>query len=73
MIKDFHRILKTGTSVADISWFNVGDYKAVSNIIANRETAPPEDVANAMHELIDDYDASADHSFDQLLRFPCQI
>lgn len=69
MIKEFHRILKTGTSDADISWFNVGDYKAVGNVVANHETTAPEDVEDAMHDLMDNYDAAAIHSFDQLLQF----
>ena len=31
LIKEFHRILKTGTSLCRKSWFNVGDYKKLPN------------------------------------------
>ena len=38
MIKEFHRILKTGTSDERKSWFNVGDYKKLENEVAGNET-----------------------------------
>ena len=38
VIKEFHRILKTGTADAQKSYFNVGDYKKLANEVGGRET-----------------------------------
>lgn len=69
MIKEFHRILKTGTSDADISWFNVGKYKQLPNMVALQDTTAPEDVEKAMATLLDDYNLEVDHNFNLILDF----
>ena len=38
MIKEFHKILKTGTSDERKSWFNVGEYKKLENEVAGQAT-----------------------------------
>ena len=40
MIKEFHKILKDGTSDSRVEWFNVGDYKQRSNMVGDSKTAP---------------------------------
>ena len=35
MIKEFHKILKEGTSDSRKDWFNVGDYKKLANEAGN--------------------------------------
>ena len=35
MIKEFHKILKDGTSDSRVEWFNVGEYKQRTNTIGN--------------------------------------
>ena len=55
MCKDLHRILKTATSDAALSWFAVGDYKRLPNEVAGRPTTAPEDVAAEMGRLIGAY------------------
>lgn len=51
LIKELHRILKTGTADAQLSYFNVGDYKKLSNEVGGRETCKPADVAMEMERL----------------------
>ena len=36
MIKEFHKILKDGTSDSRVEWFNVGDYKQKVNTIGSK-------------------------------------
>ena len=55
MIKEFHKILKTGTSDERKSWFNVGEYKKLANEVGGYETAKPEEVASEMEQLIEKY------------------
>lgn len=57
LIKEFHRRLKTGTSDAQLSYFNVGDYKKLANEVGGRETCKPADVAKEMKNLQDWYHA----------------
>ena len=45
MIKEFHKILKDGTSDSRVEWFNVGDYKQKVNTIGSGiKTTSPENV-----------------------------
>jgi Fic family protein len=55
IIKEFHRILKTGTSDADKPYFAVGDYKTVANTVGNIETTEPKKVPGAMAKLLESY------------------
>ena len=57
MIKEFHRILKTGTADAQKSYFNVGDYKKLANEVGGRETCKPAEVAREMQSLQEWYHA----------------
>ena len=38
MVKELHRILKTGTSDSRKEWFNVGDYKKLPNEVGGRRS-----------------------------------
>lgn len=51
IIKEFHRILKTGTSDAVKSWFRIGDWKKLANEVGGVETTLPENVEAEMNEL----------------------
>ncbi|MDY4628768.1 MAG: Fic family protein [Prevotella sp.] len=51
LIKGVHRTLKTGTADAQLSYFNVGDYKKLANEVGGRETCKPADVAKEMTSL----------------------
>jgi Fic family protein len=51
IIKEFHRILKTGTSDASKPWFNLGQWKKLPNEVGGTETSLPQNVENDMNEL----------------------
>jgi Fic family protein len=55
MIKEFHRILKTGTMDSRKEWIKTSDYKTSPNTAGGEETTPPADVSDAMYALLDSY------------------
>lgn len=65
MIKEFHKILKTGTSNERKDWFNVGDYKKLENEVAGQETTKPEEVENAMYALLHQYNSLCKVTFEE--------
>lgn len=69
MIKQLHRLLKTGTSDAAKSWFAVGEYKRLPNEVGGNETTAPEAVGKEMKALLKTYRAKKDVSLDDLLDF----
>ena len=54
-IKEFHRLLKNGTSDARKTWFRVGDYKSKPNVVGGIETSLPKDVHTDMRNLLNQY------------------
>ena len=68
-IKQLHAVLKNGTADSRRDWFKVGDYKKYPNEVGGIETTPPEDVSEQMQQLLNEYNAKADKSFDDLLDF----
>lgn len=68
-IKELHRTLKNGTTDARQDWFAVGDYKRLPNTVGDMCTAKPEEVAEKMKELLLEYNAKKEKSFDELLDF----
>lgn len=52
VLKDYHRILKTGTADADQAWFAVGDWKRVANEVGATPTTPPGEVGRAVDALL---------------------
>ena len=55
MIKEYHRILKTGTSDTKKEWFRIGDYKARPNTVGETKTTAPGKVAEEMRKLLKTY------------------
>lgn len=51
-IKEYHRVLKSGTKDAERDWFAVGDWKRVPNAVGNIETTAPDQVEAAIAELL---------------------
>lgn len=51
IIKEFHRILKTGTADTQKAYFKIGDWKSLANEVGGRETCPPAKVAEKMQVL----------------------
>ena len=68
LIKELHRILKTGTQDASLSWFNVGDYKTRANTVGGMKTVAPERVADAVQSLLKKYGTAA-HSLEDIVEF----
>ena len=69
MIKEFHRILKTGTADALKTYFNVGDYKQLANEVSGHETCKPADVAEEMSSLLEWYHAQEDVTIHTLAEY----
>ena len=69
LIKQLHRILKTGTADSRKNWFAVGDYKRLANEVGGMETAAPENVPKRIKELLAEYRSCTSVSFDDLLDF----
>lgn len=68
-IKELHRTLKSGTTDARQDWFAVGDYKQLPNTVGDMFTVQPEEVAERMKELLFEYNAKKEKTFDDLLDF----
>ena len=69
LIKELHRTLKNGTTDARQDWFAVGDYKRLPNTVGNMDTTLPEDVPQKIQELLFEYNAKKEKTFDDLLDF----
>ena len=71
MIKQLHCILLTGTAKADEKWFNVGEYKAVENMIGVDEisTCAPKDVPAAMNNLLKAYSGISNKTVEDIIDF----
>lgn len=68
-IKQLHYILKSGTADSLKSWFKVGDYKLVENEVGGTAAALPENTAFEMKELLKEYNAKTEITFDDILDF----
>ena len=69
IIKEFHRILKTGTSDARKEWFVVGGYKTRVNVVGDSITTPPAKVAEEMGKLLAAYTQKNPASFEDIVEF----
>lgn len=73
MIKEIHRILKTGTSDSRKSWFNVGDYKKLPNEEGGNQTCPPEKVHSMLSVLLKSYNSKKKKTLDDIIDFHKQF
>ena len=73
MIKEIHRILKTGTSDSRKSWFNVGDYKKLPNEVGGNQTCPPEKVHSMLSVLLKSYNSKKKKTLDDIIDFHKQF
>ena len=73
LIKELHRMLKTGTSYSRKDWFNVGDYKRLPNEVGGRETCPPEQVHQRMQVLLKAYNDKPTKSLEDIIDLHCQF
>ena len=70
MIKEFHKILKDGTSDSRVEWFNVGDYKQKVNTIGSGiKTTSPENVEKDMGKLMVWYNSFKQITIKEIIEF----
>ena len=70
MIKEFHKILKDGTSDSRVEWFNVGEYKQRANTIGSGiKTTSPKNVEKDMAKLMDWYNSLKQVTVKELIEF----
>ena len=69
MIKEFHKILKTGTSDERKSWFNVGEYKALANEVGGNITTKPGEVSKHINDLLLWYNSLEKVEFEDIIKF----
>ena len=69
IIKELHRILKTGTSDTQRSWFAVGDWKKLPNEVGGIETALPQNVESEMDKLNVWYHSLSEITFENILEY----
>ena len=68
-IKELHLILKSGTSDSRKEWFAVGDYKKLPNEVGGMDTALPEEVADRMKILLEEYNNKEEKTLEDILDF----
>ena len=68
-IKELHLILKNGTSDSGKDWFAVGEYKKMPNEVGGMDTALPEEVADKMKALLNEYNDKGEKTFEDILDF----
>ena len=69
MIKEFHKILKEGTSDSRKDWFNVGDYKKLANEAGNMKTTLPKNVQKDMIKLMQWYNSLGKIKIEDTIEF----
>ena len=70
MIKEFHKILKDGTSDSRVVWFNVGEYKQRANTIGSGiKTTSPNNVEKEMSKLMDWYNSFKQVTIKEIIEF----
>ncbi|MDR2861533.1 MAG: Fic family protein [Syntrophobacterales bacterium] len=69
IIREFHRLLKTATSAASKSWFNVGEWKKLPNEVGGQETTLPQNVENDMDKLNHWYHSLPEIGFENIVEY----
>jgi len=69
MIKEFHRLLKAGTSDSRKGWFRVGDYKTKPNVVGDTKTTSPDKVSEEIQKLLFLYTEKGSVVFEDIVEF----
>lgn len=69
LIKELHRILKTGTADAAKAWFNVGGWKRLPNEVGGVETVMPQQVDAEITRLNEKYNSIKEVSFEDIIEY----
>ena len=73
LIKELHKILKSGTMQSRKAWFAVGDYKRLPNEVGGEDTTAPENVKSELSNLLTKYNTKKTKSLDDILDFHYQF
>ena len=69
IIKEFHKILKDGTSDSRKDWFVVGDYKKLANEVGGLKTTEPKNVERDMKKLLEWYETLNRITINEIIEF----
>lgn len=69
LIKQFHLLLKTGTSDSMKSWFKVGEYKLLENEVGGIDTCPSNLVKKEMNKLLKEYNSKEKITIEDIIDF----
>jgi Fic family protein len=69
IIKEFHRILKTGTADASKEWFAIGNWKKLANEVGGIQTTLPKNVETEMNMLNDWYNSLPQIVFENIIEY----
>ena len=69
IIKEFHKILKEGTSDSRKDWFVVGDYKKLANEVGGLKTTEPKNVERDMKKLLEWYETLNKITINEIIEF----
>ena len=69
IIKEFHKILKEGTSDDRKDWFIVGDYKKLANEVGGLKTTNPKNVEKDMRKLLEWYESINKITINEIIEF----
>lgn len=69
IIKEFHKILKEGTSDSRKDWFVVGDYKRLPNEVGGLKTTEPKNVARDKKKLLEWYETLKQVTIKEIIEF----
>lgn len=69
MIKNFHKILKSGTADSRKDWFAVGDYKKLANEVGDMKTVSPKQVPVEMEKLMKWYNGLSKITIKEIVEF----
>ena len=69
LIKQFHLILKSGTSDSTKPWFKIGDYKLIENEVGDTETCPVNEVKQRLVKLLKNYNSKKNVTINDIIDF----
>lgn len=69
MIKEFHKILKEGTSDSRKEWFVVGNYKKLANEVGGLKTTEPKNIESDMKKLLEWYENLKQVTINEIIEF----
>lgn len=69
MMKEFHRILKEGTMDSRQEWFNVGEYKKITNTAGMMKTSTPKQAPKDMVKLMEWYNSLSKITIKEIIEF----